>query len=138
MTVMRKGFVDVISNGRRAVIVSSSSSNQSPRRVGGQGDVLAGATGMFLTWTRKEQERKEKERKEKKGEAGGGGTGNEEELLPPAMLAAWSAAHFCRALGGRAYARHGRSMLASHLLLHLPEVLHEWFPLDGVKITPKL
>jgi NAD(P)H-hydrate repair Nnr-like enzyme with NAD(P)H-hydrate dehydratase domain len=94
---------------------------------------------MFLTWTRKEQERKEKERKEKK-ETGKSvqGAQEEEELLPPAMLAAWSAAHFCRALGGRAYARHGRSMLASHLLLHLPEVLHEWFPLDGVKITPKL
>jgi len=134
-TVVRKGHVDVISNGRRAVVVASSS-DTNLRRVGGQGDVLAGATGMFLTWGSMRQQRREHEREEarKRGEDAAAKKSDDADPLPPAMLAAFSAAHFCRALGGRAFARHGRSMLASNLLQVLPEVLHEWFPLDGVKV----
>jgi len=41
-------------------------------------------------------------------------------------------------LAPQSFGGHGRSMLASHLLLALPEVLHEWYPISGVNIPHKL
>jgi len=50
VTVIRKGRVDVISNGERAVACGAFGS---PRRCGGQGDVLAGLTALFMGWAAK-------------------------------------------------------------------------------------
>lgn len=44
VTILMKGKVDVITNGK---ILAINSASGSPRRCGGQGDVLAGTTGLF-------------------------------------------------------------------------------------------
>lgn len=47
VTVVRKGPIDVVSDGEIAVGCGSFGSG---RRCGGQGDVLAGVSGLFLGW----------------------------------------------------------------------------------------
>jgi ATP-dependent NAD(P)H-hydrate dehydratase len=51
VTVFAKGRADVVTDGTR---VEQFEFNGSPRRVGGQGDILAGAIGLFVGWARNE------------------------------------------------------------------------------------
>uniref|UniRef100_A0A2P2K0P5 ATP-dependent S-NADPH-hydrate dehydratase ATP-dependent NADPHX dehydratase n=1 Tax=Rhizophora mucronata TaxID=61149 RepID=A0A2P2K0P5_RHIMU len=47
VTILRKGKSDLISDGD---IVKSVSNYGSPRRCGGQGDILSGSVAVFLSW----------------------------------------------------------------------------------------
>lgn len=47
--ILQKGKCDLISDGE---IVKSVSSHGSPRRCGGQGDILSGSVAVFLSWAR--------------------------------------------------------------------------------------
>ncbi|KAB5545403.1 hypothetical protein DKX38_013515 [Salix brachista] len=49
VTILRKGMSDLISDGE---IVKSVSNYGSPRRCGGQGDILSGSVAVFLSWAR--------------------------------------------------------------------------------------
>ncbi|PRQ38789.1 putative ATP-dependent NAD(P)H-hydrate dehydratase [Rosa chinensis] len=49
VTILRKGKADLISDGE---IVESVSIYGSPRRCGGQGDILSGSVAVFLSWAR--------------------------------------------------------------------------------------
>lgn len=49
VTILRKGKCDLISDGE---IVKSVSNHGSPRRCGGQGDILSGSVAVFLSWAR--------------------------------------------------------------------------------------
>ncbi|KAL6581787.1 hypothetical protein OROMI_005801 [Orobanche minor] len=49
LTILRKGGSDFISNGET---VSAVSAFGSPRRCGGQGDILSGSTAVFISWAR--------------------------------------------------------------------------------------
>uniref|UniRef100_A0A6B2LAY6 ATP-dependent (S)-NAD(P)H-hydrate dehydratase n=1 Tax=Arcella intermedia TaxID=1963864 RepID=A0A6B2LAY6_9EUKA len=51
VTIVSKGPTDIISDGN---IVVECSQESSPRRVGGQGDVLAGTIGTFVAWANRE------------------------------------------------------------------------------------
>ncbi|KAJ0491882.1 putative ATP-dependent NAD(P)H-hydrate dehydratase [Helianthus annuus] len=50
VTILRKGLSDYISDGKE---VRSVSIFGSPRRCGGQGDILSGSVAVFLAWARK-------------------------------------------------------------------------------------
>ncbi|KAK8470927.1 hypothetical protein PHAVU_003G091700 [Phaseolus vulgaris] len=50
VTILRKGNSDLISDGNSVQAVSIYGS---PRRCGGQGDILSGSVGVFLSWARK-------------------------------------------------------------------------------------
>ena len=47
VTILQKGSTDRITNGHEVLV---SETRGSERRCGGQGDVLSGAVGTFLTW----------------------------------------------------------------------------------------
>ena len=47
MTVVRKGRVDLVSDGRQLLTCSEATP---PRRCGGLGDILAGACGVLVNW----------------------------------------------------------------------------------------
>ncbi|CAL4984707.1 unnamed protein product [Urochloa decumbens] len=49
VTIMRKGKADVISDGKTVTQVSTFGS---PRRCGGQGDILSGSVAVFTSWAR--------------------------------------------------------------------------------------
>lgn len=51
VTILRKGKSDLISDGET---VRSVSIYGSPRRCGGQGDILSGSVALFLSWARQE------------------------------------------------------------------------------------
>jgi ATP-dependent NAD(P)H-hydrate dehydratase len=46
-TIIRKGPVDIITNGKRAFLVGEKGSL---KRCAGQGDLLAGLTGLYVFW----------------------------------------------------------------------------------------
>ncbi|XP_031276629.1 ATP-dependent (S)-NAD(P)H-hydrate dehydratase isoform X2 [Pistacia vera] len=52
VTILQKGKSDLISDGE---IVKSVSIYGSPRRCGGQGDILSGSVAVFLSWARAKQ-----------------------------------------------------------------------------------
>jgi len=119
VSILRKGSVDVISNGSAAVVVATKGS---PRRVGGQGDLLAGACGTFIAWIRAAKEKKD----EKIGLP-----------LPDLIYATWAACTFCRHVQQETFSHYGRSLLASQMLECIPIVLHRTFPVEGVEDMPK-
>eukprot|EP00514_Thraustochytrium_sp_LLF1b_P001622 CAMPEP_0184514504 /NCGR_PEP_ID=MMETSP0198_2-20121128/4002_1 /TAXON_ID=1112570 /ORGANISM="Thraustochytrium sp., Strain LLF1b" /LENGTH=318 /DNA_ID=CAMNT_0026904705 /DNA_START=924 /DNA_END=1880 /DNA_ORIENTATION=- len=47
VTILQKGKIDIITNGKKAIAVTATGS---PRRCGGQGDILAGTSGLFAHW----------------------------------------------------------------------------------------
>jgi ATP-dependent NAD(P)H-hydrate dehydratase len=49
VTILRKGKSDLVSDGE---LVKSVSGYGSPRRCGGQGDILSGSVAVFLSWAR--------------------------------------------------------------------------------------
>ncbi|KAF0896852.1 hypothetical protein E2562_029363, partial [Oryza meyeriana var. granulata] len=49
ITIMRKGKADIISDGKTVTQVSTFGS---PRRCGGQGDILSGSVAVFASWAR--------------------------------------------------------------------------------------
>uniref|UniRef100_A0A2C9M3E4 ATP-dependent (S)-NAD(P)H-hydrate dehydratase n=2 Tax=Biomphalaria glabrata TaxID=6526 RepID=A0A2C9M3E4_BIOGL len=49
VTVVQKGSHDIITNGDKVLVCSEEGS---PRRCGGQGDLLSGALGTFLFWSK--------------------------------------------------------------------------------------
>ena len=48
VTVIRKGLLDIVSDGERTIIVANSGSM---KRCGGQGDVLCGTIGTFANYS---------------------------------------------------------------------------------------
>jgi ATP-dependent NAD(P)H-hydrate dehydratase len=89
VTLVRKGAVDVITNGRASVLIGKSSS---PRRVGGQGDILAGLIGLCCSWL------------------------NAKNFDYEAISAISLASLWTRQASSETYKEFGRSMLASYIL----------------------
>ena len=85
LTVIHKGAHDVISDGK---YTEDCHTGGSPRRCGGQGDILAGVTAVFLTWA------------------------YTRERPDNAVLAAWAATTLARGCAARAYSREGRGATA--------------------------
>lgn len=92
------------------VVTGEVAGSGSPRRCGGQGDVLAGTLAAFLAWHRRGS-----------GDGGAGG-------VPPEVAAGWAAATLTRRAAARAFARKKRSMLASDVLEELGGAVEEMFP----------
>ena len=90
LTVLHKGTEDVISDGRTVELGLSAGS---PRRCGGQGDLLTGLLAAFLAWGHR-------------GEPG----------PAPCLVAAWAASRLARACAAQAFAVAGRGMLAQDVL----------------------
>ena len=94
VTVLHKGSRDVISDGRETVECGAAGS---PRRCGGQGDLLAGALATFLHW------------------AGVASQGVASPQTSP-LLAAWAAARLARGCGEVAFGRVGRAVTTSDMV----------------------
>lgn len=103
VVVIRKGPVDIISDGS---IVAVCNITGSPRRCGGQGDVLAGACGLFTHWTSIAMAR-------------------QKQLLPsvtPFTFAAFAACVVTRTAASLTFRQLHRSMLTTDLLCNLGSV----------------
>lgn len=110
--IIRKGVEDIISDGKTVFSVSE---RGSPKRSGGQGDVLAGCTATLLSWAK----------------AGGADRLSASAEASAAMLAAYTACMFTRRTSEEAFRRHRRAMTAPDLIEAIGPVFDELFPVDG-------
>ena len=132
VTVVRKGAIDVASDGDSAVYCCRQGA---PRRCGGQGDVLTGAIGTVWAWCGLKQQRdadkKQKASGEEKKDTGAAdkvadGQGGPE--LKEQLLAAYCGSLLVRRSAELAFQAHGRSMLASHVMDGMEAVIEEMCP----------
>ncbi|KAJ3362894.1 hypothetical protein HDU91_003203 [Kappamyces sp. JEL0680] len=102
VTVFQKQALDIISNGTATDVVSCHFPG-SPRRIGGQGDILAGCLATFLTWALKH----------------GQSTSQGQEAVhagDATLLVGYAASRLVRQASFLAYQEHRRGMLTSHVL----------------------
>ncbi|CAF1697936.1 unnamed protein product [Brassica napus] len=107
VTILRKGKTDLISNGE---IVKSVSVYGSPRRCGGQGDILSGGVAVFLSWA-----------KQLKPDPGS-------PSESPAILGCIAASGLLRKAAALAFTKHKRSTLTSDIIECLGESLEDICP----------
>lgn len=118
VTILRKGEVDVISNG---IATTSCDIAGSPRRCGGQGDVVSGLAGMFLSWVASAP------RRAKALGAAGAGDG-EADVAEQVVTAALGASALTRCAAETAFDSRGRSMTTPDLMSALPDAFEKLFP----------
>eukprot|EP01083_Nonionella_stella_P093469 261971_1 len=109
VTIVRKGRIDIITDGNYAVCCVAKGM---PRRCGGQGDVLAGLTGLFSAWGCSTSLRSTKF----------------DQSVPWTLVAGYAACLLTKTAARQAFARHKRATLASDLLSELGDVGEGLFP----------
>ncbi|CAK7894555.1 ATP-dependent (S)-NAD(P)H-hydrate dehydratase [[Candida] anglica] len=111
VTIVRKGAQEIIAQNDHFVVNEMPGSN---RRVGGQGDTLAGAMATFLTWSSNYQA----------GVWGKPDLNQEDSNL----LACFAAASTVRLASSKAFKKYGRAMQTSNVHEYLGETFSELFP----------
>jgi len=104
VTVIHKGAHDVISDGH---VTENCHSGGSPRRCGGQGDLLAGILATFLNWSH--------------------APGVELSGLSPCVVAAWGACRLARDCAAHTFALQGRSMTTQDLVSSIQAQFHRLY-----------
>ncbi|XP_067948144.1 ATP-dependent (S)-NAD(P)H-hydrate dehydratase-like isoform X2 [Watersipora subatra] len=115
VTILRKGFIDIISDGSESLVVNT---EVSPRRSGGQGDILAGLLGVFNYWMHVAQSMPHMINERHMG------------LYGPTLLAAVSACALTRECNKAAFDKHGRSTLATDMIDEIGTVFVDIFGKD--------
>jgi len=111
VTILLKGQTDWICDGQTLV---ASEEEGSPRRCGGQGDILAGAAAVFFTWAHKYSQ--------DKGALS----------LPPGIIAGYGASLITRNASKKAFGKHLRGMTTPDVIEELPVVMETFFPVNSV------
>ncbi|KAI9009624.1 Ribokinase-like protein [Gaertneriomyces semiglobifer] len=116
VTILQKGQCDVISNGKDTVECDAEGS---PRRCGGQGDLLSGACATFLAWG-----------KSYEAQAWDHSTSRVldkdfQARLP--LITSWAAALTTRSCSHAAFAKHGRSMVTTDMIEEAGRVFEATF-----------
>jgi ATP-dependent NAD(P)H-hydrate dehydratase len=109
VTIVRKGEKDIISNGHSVLTCDIPGG---PRRVGGQGDVLAGTIGCFVSWANLSKESK-----------------NPQPLSEPSNLmnAAYCGCALTKLCSKKAFEEKGRSMVAADLVQFIGPTFARYF-----------
>ena len=94
ITILKKGEIDVISDGNHAVLCQLEGS---PRRCGGQGDLTSGSIGAFAFWT----------------------TTAKQSDVPPLLSASYAGVALTKWCSNAAFVKHHRAMLASDMIAEI-------------------
>nr|XP_043624432.1 ATP-dependent (S)-NAD(P)H-hydrate dehydratase [Erigeron canadensis] len=108
VTILRKGQSDYISDGKE---VKSVSIYGSPRRCGGQGDILSGSVAVFLAWARQL-------------------VGKGQPNINPAMLGCIAGSALMRKAASVAFEDKKRSTLTTDIIECLGRSLEDIFPVS--------
>jgi ATP-dependent NAD(P)H-hydrate dehydratase len=100
----------------------------SPRRCGGQGDVLAGALGTFLAWARNAERLRGGNGTGAAGAVGGEGGADPDRSARTVLAAAYGASLVTRSAAALAFAQHGRAMTTPDLIAQLGRGFQAAFP----------
>ncbi|CCI46129.1 unnamed protein product [Albugo candida] len=109
--IVRKALADFISDGVTNLVIEEHSS---PRRCGGQGDIMSGCIATFAAWA-------------KNVESDGVMQGSPN----PYLLAAYAGSLLTRMSSFQAYQASGRSMLATDVIECIGKMFSECFPSDS-------
>jgi ATP-dependent NAD(P)H-hydrate dehydratase len=116
VTVLRKGRVDIASDGR-AVVLNASPLEACPRRSGGQGDILAGSVATLLPWVLRQR----------------AAEGSDASALikdHASLISCLGASYIVRSAAAAAFAKHKRGMQATHVMAELPSVMESNWPVE--------
>jgi ATP-dependent NAD(P)H-hydrate dehydratase len=115
VTIVQKGQEDLISDGQSVI---GSNYFGSPRRCGGQGDVLSGSAAVFMAWSRQSMQTTEGKRP------------NVSESISsnPAVVAALAGSLLLRKAAAHAFSKHKRSTLTTDIIESLGPFMEEFFP----------
>ncbi|CAK8683367.1 ATP-dependent (S)-NAD(P)H-hydrate dehydratase-like [Clavelina lepadiformis] len=91
VTILHKGKYDIIAFGDEVTIVEEESS---PRRCGGQGDLLSGAAGVFTYWSHQRHD----------------------STIAPTLVAGYAASILTKRCGHLAFKKYGRSTTTTDLI----------------------
>ncbi|KAK8548538.1 hypothetical protein V6N13_054672 [Hibiscus sabdariffa] len=111
VTILRKGKSDLISDGE---IVQSVSIYGSPRRCGGQGDILSGSVAVFLSWARQHISATERE--------------STISRTNPTVLGCIAGSALLRKAAALAFEHKKRSTLTTDIIEHLGQSLEALCP----------
>ena len=113
ITIVRKGVEDIISDGHSVVTCTEAGS---PRRCGGQGDLLAGSMGIFAFWSQEAFSR----------------TSGDLSLQSygPNIVAALGASMLTRRCAKLAFSKFGRSTTTTNLIDEIRTSFTTLFPVD--------
>jgi len=103
VTILKKGKVDIISNGQETL---SNEAEGSLKRCGGIGDLLTGTLGTFAYWTDSSQQTEHNE---------------------STILAAYSASVFIKECSRVAFTKFHRATLAVDVIDQIPTVFYDMF-----------
>jgi ATP-dependent NAD(P)H-hydrate dehydratase len=121
--VVLKGAADAISDGEVEVHCDEEGS---PRRAGGQGDVLSGTIAAYVAWA----QRAAGVERGSLGEAGASPV----EGVPPLVLAAYAGCATTRAAARAAFRARGRAMGAGDVIEQLGPVVDIWCPPHAAEV----
>ncbi|GAB1602559.1 ATP-dependent (S)-NAD(P)H-hydrate dehydratase-like [Argonauta hians] len=116
VTIVLKGAYDIISDGKEVLICSTEGS---PRRCGGQGDLLSGSMGTFSHWSHM-----------KSASGPDEVPYNHHKLLAtygPTVCAAYAACQLTRECSKEAFKKHHRSVTTSDMIENVSSVFHKLF-----------
>lgn len=116
VTIVRKGPEDIISNG-----VSTLTCNEpgSPRRCGGQGDLLSGSMGTFTYWSHRAFKSSQLPT-----------SASSIHHYTATMVAALGASLLTRRCARLAFSKHGRSTTTSDLIREIRSAFTALYPVD--------
>jgi len=117
VTVIKKGRVDLISDGVSVLAVDETSS---PRRCGGLGDLLSGTAAVFALWASRANT----------------AAGGDDAAIKPQLWAAYAACVASRRAAKSAFATKKRSMTAPDVLAHLGAAFEAMVPTEVVDTDP--
>ena len=117
LTILEKGVKDVISNGDFTLICEESGS---PRRCGGQGDILSGLVAGWMAWFKGWEQRI------------WSSTSPQEEISNVTVYASFAASYLTRNCSGMAFSLNARGMMTTDVLQQIPMVFWQIFETDTV------
>jgi ATP-dependent NAD(P)H-hydrate dehydratase len=110
VTILRKGKSDLVSDGKT---VRSVSMYGSPRRCGGQGDILSGSVAVFISWARQYIS-----------------SNKEESAMNPTVLGCIAGSALVRKAASHAFENKRRSTLTGDIIECLGRSLEEISPVS--------
>ena len=115
ITIVRKGREDIISDGHSVVVCNE---RGSPRRCGGQGDLLSGSLGTFAFWSHK---------------AFATQTSSADlsrQKLSPTLVAGLGACMLTRRCARLAFSKFGRTTTTTNLISEIKNAFSSLYPVD--------
>ncbi|XP_064609006.1 ATP-dependent (S)-NAD(P)H-hydrate dehydratase-like isoform X2 [Liolophura sinensis] len=110
VTLVRKGLNDIICDGDNVLVCCGEGS---PRRCGGQGDLLSGSMGTFIYWAHRAAQKEQ--------------TDPSLELYGPAICAAFGACSLIKECNRQAFQKHRRSTTTTDMVEHIQAAFEQLY-----------